>query len=224
MVYRQWGLFSGLIGCLFANIVHGQEVKLLGVFGDRAFVKVDDKSAVIRAGQHLQGVKLKTMGHQQVVLVIDSQEVALSVGQVFQSTPPPLVDAKKPDPVKPKASINIFSNLSHQFVTNGVINGRMVTFLVDTGASSVSMSRKQAQRIGLDFRTKGKEGLSNTANGAVKHWQILLNSVKVGAITLSFVEATIRDTDDDLPILLGMSFLNRVQLEQSGQKMVLTEK
>jgi len=52
----------------------------------------------------------------------------------------------------------------------------------------------------------------------------MLNSVKVGAITLSFVEANIRDTEDDLPILLGMSFLSRVKLEQSGQKMVITEK
>lgn len=223
MVCRQWRLFSFLTACLLASIAHSQEVKVLGLFGDRAFIKVDEKSAVIRIGQSHQNVQLKSITNQQAVLVIDSQEVPLALGQSFQSTPI-VVEEKKVPTEKPKASVTIYSNLAHQFIVSGVINGRIVSFLVDTGANSLSMSRKQAQRLGIDFRTKGKEGLSATANGNVKHWQLMLNSVKVGAITLSFVEATIRDSDDELPILLGMSFLSRVKLEQSGQKMVLTEK
>ena len=223
MVYRQWRLFSFLAACLFANISHSQEVKVLGLFGDRAFIKVNEKSAVIRVGQSHQSVQLKSITSQQAVLVIDSQEVPLAIGQSFQSTPAPVVEEKKAQPEKPKASVTIYSNLAHQFIVGGLINGRMVSFLVDTGANSLSMSRKQAQRLGIDFRTKGKEGLSSTANGMVKNWQVMLNSVKVGTITLAFVEASIRDTEDELPILLGMSFLNRVKLEQSGQKMVLTE-
>lgn len=224
MVYRQPRLFSFLSLCLVSSLSYSQEVKVLGLFGDRAFIKVGEKSAVLRVGQSLQNVQLKTIGNQQAILIVDSKEISLSLGQSFQSASPPVVEEKMPDLVKPKASVNIYANLAKQFITNGVINGRIVNFLVDTSANSVSMSRKQAQRIGLDFRTKGKEGVSGTANGEVKHWQLMLNSVKVGAITLSFVEATIRDTDDDLPILLGMSFLSRVQLEQSGQKMILTEK
>lgn len=224
MVYRQQRLFSFLIIALCSSIAFGQDVKVLGLFGDRAFIKVDEKSAVIRVGQSHQNVQLKSITNQQAVLVIDSKEVPLALGQSFQSAPPPVVEEKKAEPVKPKATVTIYSNLAHQFTTTGVINGRIVNFLVDTGANVVSMSRKQAQRIGIDFRTKGKEGSSSTANGIVKNWQVTLDSVKVGTITLPYVEASIRDTEDDLPILLGMSFLSRVKLEQSGQKMVLTEK
>ena len=223
MVYRQRRLFSIVISCLLANISYGQEVKVLGLFGDRAFIKVDEKSAVIRIGQSHQNVQLKSISNQKAILLVDNKDIALGLGDSYQSAPP-VVEEKKPAVVKPKVSVTIYSNLGHQFITSGVINGRIVSFVVDTGATSISMSRKHAQRLGIDFRTKGKEGLSSTANGDVKHWQVMLNSVKVGAITLSFVEATIRDTDDDLPILLGMSFLSRVKLEQSGQKMVITEK
>ncbi|HMY29009.1 MAG TPA: retropepsin-like aspartic protease [Agitococcus sp.] len=223
MVYRQRRLFSILISGLLANISYGQEVKVLGLFGDRAFIKVDEKSAVIRIGQSHQNVQLKSISNQKAILLVDNKDIALGLGDSYQSAPP-VVEEKKPEVVKPKASVTIYSNLGHQFITSGVINGRIVSFVVDTGATSISMSRKHAQRLGIDFRAKGKEGLSSTANGDVKHWQMMLNSVKVGAITLSFVEANIRDTEDDLPILLGMSFLSRVKLEQSGQKMVITEK
>lgn len=222
MVYRQQKL-----ACLFSVMLaascstYAQEVKVLGLFGDRAFIKVDEKSAVIRAGQTLKNVQLKSVNNQKAVLMIDSKEVSLGLGQSFRLEP---IEAPKAEPTKPRASLTIYANLARQFTTTGMINGRIASFLVDTGAHSVSMSRTQAQRLGIDFRTQGKEGLSATANGTVKHWQMMLNSVKVGAITLSFVEATIRDTNDELPILLGMSFLSRVKLEQSGQKMVLTEK
>lgn len=226
MANSRCGLVKYLIFIFLINshVSFAQEVKVLGLFGDRAFIKVDEKSAVIKVGQSHQNVQLKSISSQKAVLVIESKEVPLGLGETFQSAPSPVIEEKKPEIVKPKASVSIYANLGHQFITSGVINGRIVSFLVDTGATSISMSRKQAQRIGIDFRTKGKEGMSGTANGSVKHWQMMLNSVKVGTITLPFVDATIRDTEDDLPILLGMSFLSRVKLEQSGQKMVLTEK
>jgi hypothetical protein len=60
-----------------ANISYGQEVKVLGLFGDRAFIKVDEKSAVIRIGQSHQNVQLKSISNQKAILLVDNKDIAL---------------------------------------------------------------------------------------------------------------------------------------------------
>lgn len=230
MVYRQWRLFGFLIITLCSSIVCGQEIKVLGLFGDRAFIKVDEKSAVIRVGQSHQNVQLKSITQQKAVLIIDTKEVALALGEVFQAQPEPTQNnVAKPNveqstPVSNKAKVQIFANHHNQYLVGGMINSRMVDFLVDTGANTVSMNRKDAQRLGIDFRMTGKVGQSMTANGVVKNWRVVLPKVSVGSIHLAYVEATIRDTEDELPMLLGMSFLRRVKIEQSAVGMTLTER
>ena len=119
-------------------------------------------------------------------------------------------------------AVELSGNHHGQFQAGGMINGRTVQFLIDTGASSVSMSRSQAARLGVDFRRFGKPAVSHTANGMVNCWVVLLDKVKVGPIVVSSVEATVRDLDDESPILLGMSFLGRVKMEHSDNRLKLT--
>jgi aspartyl protease family protein len=199
---------------------YAQEVKVLGLFGDRAFIKVDTKSSVLKIGQKFQDVELVSVTPQQATLKIEGKEIVLVAGQTYVSEPVIINEAPK----EPVNKVDIYVNLNQQYIVNGMINNRIVTFLVDTGANTISMTRKEAQRLGIDFRLKGKEGLSGTANGVVKNWIVMLDKVKVGTISLSYVEASIRDTEDNMPILLGMSFLKRVKLEQSNQRMTLTAK
>ncbi|MBK6758640.1 MAG: TIGR02281 family clan AA aspartic protease [Moraxellaceae bacterium] len=224
MVYRQQKL-----ACLFGVILGAScnsfalEVKVLGLFGDRAFIKVDGKSAVIKIGQQFQQVELVALTPQQATLKIEAKDIVLVAGQEYISEPVIINEPPKIE-VVPVNKVDIYANLHQQYIVNGLINNRTVTFLVDTGANSVSMTRKDAQRLGIDFRLKGKEGVSGTANGVVKNWQVMLDTVKVGTISLRYVEASIRDSEDNMPILLGMSFLKRVKLEQSNQRMTLTAK
>lgn len=230
MVYRQPRLFSFLSLCLVSSLSYSQEVKVLGLFGDRAFIKVGEKSAVIRVGQSHQNVQLKSMTTQTAILVIDTKEVSLALGEVFQGQPQSTqndvakANVEQTTPVSNKAKVQIFANQHNQYIVGGMINSRMVDFLVDTGANTVSMNRKDAQRLGIDFRMTGKVGQSMTANGVVKTWRITLPKVSVGSIHLAYVEATIRDTEENIPILLGMSFLRRVKIEQSAVGMTLTER
>lgn len=224
MVYRQQKLACLLSVILGASLnTYAQEVKVLGLFGDRAFIKVDTKSSVLKIGQKFQDVELVGVTPQQATLKIEGKDIVLVAGQAYVSEPVIINEAPQV-PVAPVNKVDIYVNLNQQYIVNGMINNRIVTFLVDTGANTISMTRKEAQRLGIDFRLKGKEGLSGTANGVVKNWLVMLDKVKVGTISLSYVEASIRDTEDNMPILLGMSFLKRVKLEQANQRMTLIAK
>jgi aspartyl protease family protein len=105
------------------------------------------------------------------------------------------------------------------FVADGTINGRTVRMLVDTGASLTTLSRSEADRIGLGYRNGARARVS-TANGVVEGWQISLGSVGVGSVTVRNVEAMVLDTDLQI-VLLGMSYLDRFDLERQGSRLVL---
>src|SRR2546427_604632 len=95
-----------------------------------------------------------------------------------------------------------------------------VRVVVDTGATLTTLSRADAQRIGLDYRG-GKPTRTTTANGVVNGWRMSLGSVRVGDTTVRDVDAMIVD-NDTLPVgLLGMSFLGRFDMQRQGSTLVL---
>lgn len=111
-----------------------------------------------------------------------------------------------------------------QFLTVGSINTLPVTFLVDTGATSIAMGTATAKRLGIDFRVTGEKGISHTAGGAVRSWVVRLKKVKVGEITLSNVRASVLEAYNNDKVLLGMSFLHRVNMREEGGIMYLEQK
>ena len=72
----------------------------------------------------------------------------------------------------------------------GQINGRSIEFMVDTGASVVSLGHVEADRLGLDYRS-GAPGMARTANGVVPMRTIVLNSVRIGDVEVANVEAAV---------------------------------
>jgi aspartyl protease family protein len=105
------------------------------------------------------------------------------------------------------------------FVAEGTVNGNPVRFLVDTGATSVVLPARDAERLGLDWR-KGERGLNQTANGVVATYGVTLDSVRLGDIEVRAVDAVVIEQGLNIA-LLGMSFLNRVEMKREGQSMVL---
>ena len=95
-------------------------------------------------------------------------------------------------------------------------------FLVDTGATLIAMGKTDADHANIDYR-KGEPGMSMTANGPTRVWKVTLNSVRVGDVMLNQVDAAVHE--QDLPIvLLGMSFLNRMEMKREGQTMTLKKR
>ena len=105
------------------------------------------------------------------------------------------------------------------YLAEGQINGRSVTFLVDTGATDVALPESTARALGLDF---GPRVQVMTAAGPANAWVTRLDDVTVGGIRRKNVRATITDGEFN-GILLGMSFLKYYNLQQQDGRLVIRE-
>jgi aspartyl protease family protein len=110
------------------------------------------------------------------------------------------------------------------YQVNGSINEFQVKFLVDTGATLVSMNGRQAKRLGINYKMDGQESLSETASGLSKIYIVNLKTVMVGGIKIHDVKAAVHDGDFPRIILLGNTFLGRVKMIREGQMLRLEEK
>lgn len=215
MVARRQSLavLSALL--LAAGLAQARDIVVVGLMADRAILKVDGETRLLRLGETLDDMTLVGVNASEARLRIGNREERLTLGQDRGGVRTDTASG---------SSVEISANAAGQFMTTGMINGRTVEFLVDTGANNVSMTRSQASRIGLDYRTNGKRCMSQTANGSVMCWIVMLPKVKVGGVVVDAVEATVRDVDDSAPILLGMSFLGRLKMEHEDNRLKLTKR
>lgn len=118
------------------------------------------------------------------------------------------------------AVVVLQQNRAGHYVTNGYINGYQVKFLLDTGATEVSIPAHIAENIGL------KSGYSqrvNTANGSIEVFSTSLNSLSIGELTQYNLTANINPYMQDDTILLGMNALKQLRLVQQGKTLTLSE-
>ena len=108
------------------------------------------------------------------------------------------------------------------FYVDALVNGAPLRALVDTGATSISLPAKDATRMGIEYR-RGFPVTTRTASGTVAAWQVRLASVQVGEIRLANIDAIVLETGLDMA-LLGMSFLNQVEMQRSGTTLTLTRR
>jgi aspartyl protease family protein len=185
-------------------------VNMIGLIGERAILRIDGDQVVLKPGESRGDVTLLRVESGKAVLRVGGREMRLGLGMDTGGVA--ARDGKG-------ASIEVVMNGQGQYITSGSINGRVVQFLVDTGANTVSMTSSEARRLGIDYLVEGTQGASMTAGGVVRAWGVTLKSVTVGPITLQGVQATVRESNDSAPILLGMTFLSRVSLQQENNRM-----
>ncbi|NOX91599.1 MAG: TIGR02281 family clan AA aspartic protease [Gammaproteobacteria bacterium] len=111
------------------------------------------------------------------------------------------------------------NRLGH-YVASGSINNTPVVFLLDTGASDVSVPEKLAQKIGLK---RGRPMVYQTANGSVTVYATRLETVDLGGIVLRQVRASINPGMQGNEVLLGMSFLKHLEFTQRGNTLILKQ-
>ena len=104
------------------------------------------------------------------------------------------------------------------YVSSGMINDQPVVFMLDTGASDISVPETIAKRLGLK---RGKPSIYQTANGHITVYKTILNSVNLGGIQLNNVRASINPHMNSEEILLGMSFLKHLDFAQKGDTLTL---
>jgi aspartyl protease family protein len=106
------------------------------------------------------------------------------------------------------------------YVTTGMINDVVVVFMIDTGASDISIPASVAERIGLQ---RGRKVMYQTANGAAISYATNLDSVSIGNIHVRQVKASINPNVDGEEILLGMTFLKQLEFSQRGNELTLRQ-
>ena len=121
-----------------------------------------------------------------------------------------------------RQSVSLTADARGHFAAAGSLNGYPLTFLIDTGATAIAISATDARRIGLDYKAT-QAGAVNTAAGVVPAWRVTFNTVRLGGITLNQVEGLVVEAGLNTP-LLGMSFLNRMEMRRDGQTMTLTQR
>lgn len=114
--------------------------------------------------------------------------------------------------------VTLQRNRSGHYVVDGAINGEPVTFMLDTGATQVALSMAAARALNLPL---GEAMRLRTANGETVGYRTRLTRVRVGPIEVSDVAAVAAEGMDQDFILLGMSFLKRVEFAQRGDQLTL---
>ncbi|MGH1461322.1 MAG: retropepsin-like aspartic protease family protein [Neptuniibacter sp.] len=109
-------------------------------------------------------------------------------------------------------------NRSGHYVAPGKINGTEVTFLLDTGATTVSVPSNIADKIGLKYGHRQQVG---TANGMIDVYSTELDAVQLGGITLNNIRGHINPHMDNSTVLLGMSFMRDLEITQKGDFLTL---
>ena len=186
-------------------------VVVMALFSNKAIVNIDGKRRTLVVGETSpEGVKL---------IAADSEEAVLEVAGKREAYPLGMHISVGYTPAE-KTEVHLWADSSGMFKAQGSINGQSVEFLVDTGASTIAMNAQQAKRFGLNT-SSGQVVQVATASGIETGHKINLNRVKVGEIELFGVDAIVMPGAFPAEILLGMSFLERLEMERSGKKMLL---
>lgn len=207
--------FIGLILACAANPALATEVALAGVFPGKALLVINNgapRSAGV--GSTTEEVRVLAVDGQGATLEFDGRRHRLVVGEHAVSVATP-AGAGAP-------SLVIHGDSRGHFNVAGAVNGVEVRFLVDTGATSVALGRSDALRAGIEF-VKGEPLTMQTANGLVRGWVVSLDKVRAGTLTLRNVPGVV--IDGEMPyVLLGMSFLNRMDMRREGAALHLRQR
>ena len=90
------------------------------------------------------------------------------------------------------------------------IEGVTITFLVDTGASKVSLTKDDASRLGINVDELSFNQLTSTANGMGRSASIRLPFMTVNGHTVRDIRASVNEGEMSTS-LLGMSFLEKLR-------------
>jgi aspartyl protease family protein len=188
------------------------DIQVVALFKNAAMLKIDGKQRLLKTGEKSpEGITLEEANSETATIKYDGNSVVLGLSQ--------RISARYEGPGLATVSVQI--NQHGQYMTMGRINGSPVQFLVDTGANIVAMNTKTARGLGIDTST-GRKIRATTAGGAIPSTEVYLGKVQIGDITISNVQAVVLEGEFPTEVLLGMSFLRSVKIQENAGLMMLT--
>ena len=203
------GLLAAAAGSAMAVTVN-----VIGLFTNKAVVQIDGgRPRTLSIGQKTaEGVTLITVGRDGATFNIQGKQTTLKMGQQHATSVGPS-----------GTSVVLTADTRGHFTPECQCNGLPIRFIVDTGATVVAIPAGEARRLALDY-LKGQAVTMNTANGRARAYRIRLDTVRIGDIMVNGVDAVVLESSAMPAALLGMSFLNRMQMRRDGQTMVLMKR
>jgi len=199
---------------LLASPALATEVTLVGLIGAKAIVVIDGGAPrTLAPGQKTaEGVLLLSTEKEAASFEINGQKRTLPMGRAYSAAPR-----------EGRQNVTLTADPRGHFVAMGAVNGGSVRFLVDTGATLVALPAADARRLGINY-LRGERGQMQTANGVATVYRVKLDTVRIGDIEVNNVDAVVGESGALGMALLGMSFLNRMEMKRDGQSMTLTRR
>lgn len=180
-------------------------VTVEGLLPNAAVLNVDGQRKLLRVGQSFGGVTLTASSRENVTIEVNGQRQVLGLSR--------RIDGNYAAPGSD--AVSIVRDGALQYRTAALINGRSTSVLVDTGANTMALSTQHAGALGIDYRS-GEATRVQTASGLANAYTVTLRSVSVGNIRVDNVEAAVIEGDYPATVLLGMSYLRHVTLEENN--------
>jgi len=203
------------LGLLVSTGAVALDVSVVGLFPNKAVVQIEGGALrTIAIGQKARDdVTLLSVTRDSATFDIQGRRVELGV-----------VSARRQARAAVEANYaEVQTNDRGDLVADGEVNGKPIRFVVDTGATLITLSAREATRLGLEYQS-GQKTMIATANGEVAAYRLKLATVRVGEMSVHDVDAVIAETSSLSVALLGMSFLNRVNMKREGTVMTLTKR
>jgi len=211
---RLQGFCAALLAVLSLSVAAQEtEIKVIALFQDKALLQVDGQQKVVSQGETFEGVLLESASGRGAVVVVDGETLELGLNQSIAGK------FKK----RERTQLHISPDARGMYYVSGTINGYPTNFIVDTGATYVTMSGRKARSLKIDYR-KGVRSTAQTASHVVPVWQIELATVSVGTIKVNNVTATVIEGEQPFEVLLGNSFLNSTDISKQGSILQITQR
>ena len=207
-------LLAGIVGPSLTGslVVAGDQLKIkfIGMHGDRAKISVDRRIELVKPGASVKKgrVTLMSASKSHAILRVDG------VNYLFKRN-------SSKGTLLPNEVV-LARDTSGMFASQGAINGKTVVFIVDTGASFVSLSSEQPRKIKLRYK-KNKPVKLQTASGNKTGYRTTLDSVRLGGIVQLDVDAVIIPGKFPRVILLGSTFLQGLRITQTEAFMKIAQ-
>jgi aspartyl protease family protein len=211
------GLLCGLLLTVTTSAQAVNAVSVQGLFRDKAVLLIDGKRRIVRVNEETpEGVKLKSIHGEKVELVVNGKTHHYRMGDT---------DAFATSYAAPsETEVTIPRDNNGMYSTVGSVNDQPVNFLVDTGASVVTLNAGQARSLGIDFLKDGQPVMVNTASSVERAYRVVLDKVSVGGIVVHNVGAVVMTGPQPSNILLGLTFLGNLEIHREANVMKLTKK
>lgn len=203
-------ILVGVFASALSSSSIAMDVALVGRIGNSAVLSINGSAPVtVKVGAKTrEGVELRRLTGDKAIVSVSGRDIVLTLG-----AHPIQMDTRS------EPSVTLYQDSRGHFTGVALINGKMVPFMVDTGATFLSLSRSEAARVGVDT-SRAAEVSVRTASGVVTARRVRLASVQIGSIHLPNVDAIV--LEQDLPMaLLGMSILSQLEMVRKNGQMVL---